>query len=68
MLEPGAVVGQGGRTIVIPRVELGKPGDEYPDSADELPSNPEINVVVPRRLGSEGAVLDRIRTADLAKR
>jgi len=51
MLEPGAVVGQGGRTIVIPRVELGEiPEMNIQIPRIELPSTPEINVVVPRRI------------------
>jgi serine protease Do len=48
--QPG-VVGQGGRTIVIPRVELGEiPEMNIQIPRIELPTTPEINVVLPRKI------------------
>jgi membrane-associated protease RseP (regulator of RpoE activity) len=47
---PG-VIGQGGRRIIIPRVELGEiPEMNIRIPRIELPSTPEINVDVPRRI------------------
>lgn len=49
--QPGAVVGQGGRRIVIPRVELGEiPEMNIQIPRIELPTTPEINVVLPRKI------------------
>lgn len=48
--QPG-VVGQGRRTIVIPRVELGEiPEMNIQIPRIELPATPEINVVLPRKI------------------
>jgi membrane-associated protease RseP (regulator of RpoE activity) len=48
---PGAVVGQGARTIVIPRVELGEiPEMNIQIPRIELPATPEIRVVVPKKI------------------
>lgn len=51
MPQPGAVVGEGGRRIVIPRVELG----EIPEMSIQipriaLPPTPEVNVVLPKKI------------------
>ena len=49
--QPGAVVGQGGRRIVIPRVELGEiPEMNIQIPRIELPTTPEINVELPRKI------------------
>jgi membrane-associated protease RseP (regulator of RpoE activity) len=49
--QPGTVVGQGGRTIVIPRVELGEiPEMNIRIPRIELPATPEINVDLPRKI------------------
>jgi membrane-associated protease RseP (regulator of RpoE activity) len=49
--QPGTVVGQGGRRIVIPRVELGEiPELNIQIPRIELPATPEINVVLPRKI------------------
>ena len=51
MPQPGAVIGQGGRTIVIPRVELGEiPEMNIQIPRIELPATPEIKVVVPKKI------------------
>jgi membrane-associated protease RseP (regulator of RpoE activity) len=48
---PPGVVGQGGRTIVIPRIELGEiPEMNIRIPRIELPVTPEINVTVPGRI------------------
>jgi serine protease Do len=48
---PPGIVGQGGRTIVIPRVELGEiPEMNIQIPRIELPTIPEINVVVPGKI------------------
>ena len=48
---PTGVIGQGGRTIVIPRVELGEiPEMNIRIPRIELPSTPEINVEVPGKI------------------
>jgi membrane-associated protease RseP (regulator of RpoE activity) len=45
------VVGQGGRRIVIPRIELGEiPEMNIQIPRIELPTTPEINVVLPRKI------------------
>jgi membrane-associated protease RseP (regulator of RpoE activity) len=51
--QPGApgAIGQGGRRIVIPRVELGEiPEMNIHIHRMELPSTPEINVELPRKI------------------
>jgi membrane-associated protease RseP (regulator of RpoE activity) len=51
MPQPGAVIGNGTRTIVIPRVELGEiPEMNIQIPRIELPTTPEIKVVVPRTI------------------
>jgi membrane-associated protease RseP (regulator of RpoE activity) len=48
---PPGIVGQGGRTIVIPRVELGEiPEMNIQIPRIQLPTTPEINVVVPGKI------------------
>lgn len=48
---PPGVVGQGGRTIVIPRVELGEiPEMNIRIPRIELPTTPQINVDLPRQI------------------
>jgi len=48
---PPGIVGQGGRTIVIPRVELGEiPEMNIQIPRIQLPATPEINVVVPGKI------------------
>lgn len=48
---PPGVVGQGGRTIVIPRVELGEiPEMNIRIPRIELPTTPQINVDLPRKI------------------
>ncbi|MCA1605473.1 MAG: PDZ domain-containing protein, partial [Acidobacteria bacterium] len=48
---PTGVIGQGGRTIVIPRVELGEiPEMNIRIPRIELPAMPEINVEVPGKI------------------
>jgi membrane-associated protease RseP (regulator of RpoE activity) len=52
MPQPG-VVGQGGRRIVIPRVELGEiPEMNIQIPRIDLPTTPEVNVVLPRKIKS----------------
>lgn len=48
---PPGVVGQGGRRIIIPRVELGEiPEMNIHIPRIELPTTPEINVELPRKI------------------
>ena len=48
---PAGIVGQGGRRIVIPRVELGEiPEMNIQIPRIELPATPEINVVLPKTI------------------
>jgi len=48
---PAGIMGQGGRRIVIPRVELGEiPEMNIQIPRIELPATPEINVVLPKTI------------------
>jgi len=48
---PPGVVGQGGRMIIIPRVELGEiPEMNIRIPRIVLPTTPEINVELPRKI------------------
>jgi membrane-associated protease RseP (regulator of RpoE activity) len=63
--QPGTIVGQGGRTIVIPRVELGEiPEMDIEIPRIELPATPEIKVVVPQKIRVKLPKVRVIRAGD----
>jgi serine protease Do len=63
MPQPGAVIGKGPRTIVIPGIELGEiPEMDIQIPRIELPETPEIKVVVPRTIkGPKIRVAPKVR-------
>ncbi len=65
MTHPGAVIGNGTRTIVIPRVELGEiPEMNIRIPRIELPNTPDIKVVVPRVI--KGPKVKVIRSGEVS--